>query len=332
MKLDLPIHTYDSYGGAVEFAPVMALVELCSEDFGSALQEIELCLVFRCSDSYQPQDSDFRDTFNEFHNEYCARLPERRFLRKKARLTLKALAEFATAEETHRLTTTFILEWQHAVLDLLIGELKACRRKFKATDDFRLDDFITWLQAQHQNLPRTQEEAKALDAELRRKQLVESAQMSDWEQLGLDWEDYHPNAREVVTDPRLWSLGHEFAPNGNDDGADILGIFREQKSRWKRGGGKAFYNNLAEGWGFSIETSPADTIEYDMYRRAAVALPFVFLKLFAECPNWLAYKAISVIDGYKSYLETHDLDWDHRDECLEYQGLMLECLRSCPRS
>lgn len=334
MELDLPICTFNSFGGGSTFGSVIALVERHEGSFGTALKEIELNLYFKSNLPFSKQgvDPSLEDCYDEFHNQQCAKLPIRRFMRKKRKLKIEALADFATAEEASGLSRPWNLEWQAAALDMLIRELEMCRSKFKATDDFDLDEFLTWLQSQHDHLPKTQDEAEQLDQRRRDKDDEARAQMDDWELLGLDWEDYHEAARDIVADPRLWSRGHDFAPNGNDNGADLFESFRSEKSRWARGGGKAFFRNLARDWGFDPDAQPDDSIGYQMKREATIGLAFAFLKLVGYCPEWLAEATIRTIEDYKAYLETHHLDWAHRDLCLEYQAAMLECVKASPRS
>lgn len=333
MELDLSIVTFNTYGGGATLGALIALIELEEQSFGSALEVIEFDVFFKSSLPFSQQRAhkSLKQSYDDFHKERCTALPIRRFMRKKRKLKIAVLADFATAEEASGFGEPK-LEWQSAALDLLISEVEACRKKLKPTDDFRFRDFLDWLQQQHDNLPKTKDEAEALDRRWRELVDTKREQLDEWQLLGLDWDEYHESAREVVSDPRLWSMGHEFAPNGNDSGADLIYMFRSEKSRWVRGGGKAFYRNLAQGWGFDPKAPPSDTIDYEMKREAIIGLAFAFLKLFAYCPAWLADEAIHTIDDYKSYLAVHHLDWEHREECLEYQDSMLTCLNSCPRN
>lgn len=333
MKLDLPIRTFNSFGGSFAFAPVLALIELCEEEFGTGLQKIEvtLCFISKLPFSEQGVDPSLQASFKCFHN-YCTHLPKRRFLRKQATLKIEALAEFASAEEINRPRKEACLKWLPPVLEILISELEQCRGKFKASDDFRVDDYLKWLRAQHKRLPKTQRAAKKLVELFSQKEEDETSLLSDWDRLGLNWKDFHENARNVVSDPRLWSRGHDFAPNGNDNGADLLTRFRAQKSRSARNEGKSFYKKLQKEWGFDPQAKPGDSAEYDLKREVVVGLAFAFLKLFAYCPTWLAEEAIGEIKAYEAYLATNHLDWQHRDQCLEYQELMLSCLLDCPRA
>lgn len=340
MKLNLAIRTFNGFGGGAAFGSVIALVELNEESFGDGLEEIELQLNFKSSLPFSKQrapfskkrvDSSLRAKYEEFHNQECAALPIRRFLRKKRRLKVETIANFASAEEAWQNSHPLNLEWQAAALDILIRELDLCRKKFKPADNFRFDDYLSWLRRQYENLPKTQREAKRLDRLWQNADTEKREHLSEWDALGLDWEDYHAAARDVVADHRLWNQGHDFAPNGNDNGADIIHSFRSEKSRWARGGGKAFYRNLARDWGFDPEAIPDDSIGYRTKRESIIGLAFAFLKLFAYCPDWLADETIRTIEYYKTHLALHHSEWEHRELCLEYQDVMLDCLKACPR-
>ncbi|MDP6722884.1 MAG: hypothetical protein QGF59_29745, partial [Pirellulaceae bacterium] len=304
MELNLLIHTFNSFGGGSTFGSVMALVDLHEESFGDGLKEIELQLYFKSKLPFAKQraNASLRELYEEFHNKNCNMLPIRRFMRKKGELKIQALAEFAAAEDVTGPSYPLNLEWQVAALDVLIREVEACRRKFKPTDDIRFNEFLDWLREQHGNLPKTQKEAEELDKRWRDAEDKKREQMDEWESLGLNWDDYHENARDVVSDPRLWSQGHDFSPNGNDSGADLIYMFRAEKARWARGGGNAFYQNLARDWGFDSDAKPDDSNSYEMKRESIIGLAFAFLKLFAYCPDWLANETIQTIEDYKTYL------------------------------
>jgi hypothetical protein len=283
MKLQVMLSAFNSFGGGAEFGPVSALIGMSEQDLGSGLERIELTLCFRSSKPFEEQgvDKSLRGSYRAFHRR-LETLPNRRFLRKKRRLTLEAVADFASAEEVRDWRPDRHLGWQRPMLDLLIDEVAACRRKFKASDDFRVADFLGWLRALE--LPDGAEATAELLARWKAFEEAEREQMSDWERLGFDWDDFHPDARSVVDDPRLWSQGHDFAPNGNDNGADLMSRFREDKSRSSRNGGKAFYQRMQRDWGFGADAAVGDSIEYQMRREVVLGLACAFLKLYASCP------------------------------------------------
>lgn len=332
MELTLSLQSFNSLSG-YGFSPLRYLIESSREDFGGAVSEIELTLFFRSSLPFEKQrcNRTLKSLFNEYHKKTITPLPTSLFLRKKRRLVFGVLAEFATAEEKDSREKQIQIDWQHKVLDSLTERIQSSRRKFKKTDDFRVADFLEWLSCLHDRLPKTQKEARAMDQQWREFDEKKMAGLSDWEKLGLDFDDYHADARKVVDDPDLWCLSHDFAPNGNDSGADLLDIFRKQKSRIKKNEGRSFLKRMGRDWEFDPQKEPDDSIEYETKREVVVALAFSFLKVLAFCPDWLVEEAVATITSYSNYLETNHRDWEHRDLCLDYQRRMLRVLDNCPR-
>jgi len=330
VELSIFVIKFNSLGG-YGFTPLRYVFESAEKDFGSAIHEIVLNLHFPSALPFEKQrcSSTLKSSFEEFHQTKLPKLPTSRFLRKKNRLVFDAVADFANAEGNDG--GKIHLDWQRRGLDVLIDRMKASRRKFKATDDFHLDEFLNWLSTLHDSLPTTQKEAEELDQRWQDFQERHLASLSDWEKLGVDFEDYHPDARRVVDDPSLWSMSHDFSPNGNDSGADLLDIFRRQKSRIKKAGGRAFLKTMERDWEFDLDQEPDDSIEYETKREVVIALAFAYLKFFACCPNWLVEKTVDTIKAHQRYLKSNHLDWPHRDGCIDYQNRMLKVLSSCPR-
>nr|HEX4313006.1 hypothetical protein [Kofleriaceae bacterium] len=54
-----------------------------------------------------------------------------------------------------------------------------------------------------------------------------------WATLGLDWSEFHPQAREILDDPFFWDSVDPNAPVGNDTGADVLAQYREWRQKRK---------------------------------------------------------------------------------------------------
>ena len=333
MKLQLPKSTFNCYGGGCEYSPLFALVEMSDEDFGQGLTSITMTLHHRSKLPFSKQSANksLKPLYDEFEQKLSG-LPRRRFLRKKGALNLDVLAEFASAEETEEAEESgeILIDWLPNVLELLVSEMQHCRKKFKSSDDFQIDKFIDFLSGLHDKLPNTKKAARKMDSEWFEYATQEQKERSPWDKLGIDFGDYHHSAKLVVNDPRLWSLGHDFSPNGNDNGADLLTIFRRQKSRIKKNGGHAFLKKMARDWGFDVECEPNDSIEYRIKREVVVGLAFAFMKSYSYCPAWLLELTSHVVNEYKGFLKTNHLDWDHREEFLEYQELILKCLETCP--
>lgn len=153
---------------------------------------------------------------------------------------------------------------------------------------------------------------------------------TDWDQLHITWDDFHPDARVVVPDPRLWDHAYDFSPNGNDSGHDVLSAFVEDGVASSSDGGKAFCSAIFRGWGVKRGAKPGDD-DYRHKRLMIFGMAFAYLKCAAYCPNWLANEAIRQVDEFKEYIERVDPEWDLKAECYSYYDSMKSCLTDCPR-
>ncbi len=151
-----------------------------------------------------------------------------------------------------------------------------------------------------------------------------------WEELDIAWENYHPRAREVVSDPKLWDTAHDFSPNGNDSGFDILALFTEGDVKSSADEGKSFCKSLFKGWGVKRRAKPGDD-DYKYKRLMIFGMAFAYMKCAAYCPEWLAAEALTQVDEFKQYIEQVDPSWDLKNECYTYYDSMQSCLNDCPR-
>jgi uncharacterized protein YfeS len=138
--------------------------------------------------------------------------------------------------------------------------------------------------------------------------------MSPWERLGIDWRDYHPDARKVLDDPFYWESVNDFAPNGNDTGADLLASYRKWHRRNPSGDPIAFYQQLLRRWGITVE--PSNEIDQSAMDEAAVALAFAEFKIRADCrPAVAALARAAIVRQRQEAIEA--VDWPHKDERLK---------------
>jgi hypothetical protein len=89
--------------------------------------------------------------------------------------------------------------------------------------------------------------------------------MSDFQKIRADLEDdpslarLHPAAERLVPDSALWDLAEDYAPIGNDTGADVFQAyraFRAGESARKRG---EFFQELLAAWELPVRGAPART-------------------------------------------------------------------------
>ncbi len=324
---------------------------LTQENFGSALRGIEFEICFTSKPESKPLPKEITlfseyhvppmvSRFNEYHNWLNAIQPSRTFQRKKAKLEIAAIrADFAFAEDIfpespeacRERNECYMYEWQLEVLKLVIAELDKCRKKFNSKDDFDYPKFMKWVYTLPEQIPRTKPEAMTLIKQMEQQQSQIYEQMSPWEKLGIDWDDFHPAARDIIPDPRLWDEAYDFSPNGNDTGADVFSMVQEQKRKLKtaKDEGKSFYKKVwTDVWGFSWPPNrePDDNHDYTAHPEFVIGMDYSYLKLFGQCPEWLRSLALNEIVEYQEYLTTHHQDWEYLNEALEMQKITKDIL------
>jgi len=337
--LDLHVLTrsYDSYGSTMEFKVIEALFDQIGATFGTAVREIDFLLCLKSLPGTTPRQS-LESLFDEYHNGWLPKLPLRTYRRSKGLIEISAKVDFLYAQdlipeekaEFEARRNRYLYDRQVAICRLLISELEACRSRFKASDDFDYPAFVIWARSLPAMIPEQKSDADVLVANLKERRRQRREQLSPWKKLGVDWDEFHPSAKELVPDHRLWSITDDLSPNGNDTGADVLVLVQERASRLgaSRDEGRSFYKEVWETWGFSWPPpgQPSDAVEYDMHRELVVGLAFSFLKVLGQCPAWLRDSAIAEIEAYQKFLSERHAGWSHLSEALEMQTLMRSVL------
>jgi uncharacterized protein YfeS len=122
-----------------------------------------------------------------------------------------------------------------------------------------------------------------------------------------------------LNDPFFWEQTNEFAPHGNDTGADLLSDYRNWLKRNPTGEPMDFYKNLMTRWGFALN-SPDSTGRFVM-DEAAVALAFAELKLRGECRPDVSDLARQATDRQRQEA-LQAIDWPHREDRLRSLDLI----------
>ncbi|WP_298297187.1 hypothetical protein [uncultured Litoreibacter sp.] len=174
----------------------------------------------------------------------------------------------------------------------------------KPSDDFDRSSFLDFLQRQRALDRGTPDDIRRAVDMAHELQVKRWEARDPWDKLDIDWDEMHPNARDILDDPQDWSFSDDFSPHGNDTGADIF-------ADW------TVYQNLTPeeaaceiGWGpeFDLKSDLCwkDWVEINL------ALPFAHIKKTGTCPPDLAAKARTVL--------RHDLEkvatqsWEHVEE------------------
>lgn len=313
--------TYNSYGGHATLNLLPELLLRAAEPFGPAIKELTLTFHF-------PTCGPARPTLEESmvkHDAYRRSLPKIVFTRAKGRVAIDVssnLLDGSTWWQTR--------EPPFELLAKAAGEacqaLTLLRQRLKASDAFDLEGFLSHCCGYDEALPRSPEQFEVLSDRVRHKRLLRNAAMSPWERLGIDWDEYHRLAREMLDDPFYWEQADDYAPHGNDTGADLLSDFKKWNKSNPSGDPLGFYERLVVRWGFS--SASAKDEHAVVLDQAIVGLAFAEIKLRGVCSPQVASLAGQAIDRQRK----RALDgpaWPQREEFLISRTRLSNKLRDC---
>jgi uncharacterized protein YfeS len=309
MRLEAMTKTYDSFGGHPLMSLAMDFLLGEAPDVGRAISGIGITFHF-------PHHGPPRSTLEDLHasfNAYRARLPKIVYRRKQSQVEIDVasdLLDAGTLRDAHGMPVAL---FRQAVAEVAIA-LDLLGRRLSAKDDFDLAGFLAFRDGQLSKLPSTQEALEAFQQESERRWRIRQASASPWDALDIDWGKYHPDARKILDDPFYWECANDFAPHGNDTGADLLEDYRKWSRRNAGGDPIAFHRRLLARWGVSMEPqTPADRTMHD---EAAIALAFAELKLLGKCRPAVAALARAAVCSQRREA-TNAVDWPHRSERLK---------------
>ncbi len=151
---------------------------------------------------------------------------------------------------------------------------------------------------------------------------------SVWVDLDEDWSDYHPTARVVVPDPALWAVSYDYAPNGNDTGADLLWELKGSGHLILLDEGRALLDARLAAVSSLIESSGGrhDYLE----REYVLGLAFCFLKIHGYCPKWLRDRSLTLLDELLAEDGSRERDYPLDDHARKLLGSSRTVLLDCP--
>ncbi|WP_137226892.1 hypothetical protein [Shewanella sp. MEBiC00475] len=315
MDITVSHRLYNSFGGHKSISLVSALLEYEMPDFGDAIQEIDITVHFY-------HDGPARNTLEKMQEEFhknLEKLPKCTFSRKKQRLSLEIEGKFTTGYEIERNKKPLIQvnpAWVKATLEEIIGFAPIINPKIKKTDNFDFPAFEVYLNSTLSTIPDDVEELENIRDIVAQRRKEAFNKLDDWKKLGLDWEDYHPKAREVVPIPNQWSCADEFSPNGSDTGADTLEIFRKWNKRNGNNSTLIFLAKLLRDWEIDINDPYQSEYSSYTYFQTVTGLAFASAKIRGKCEQELKDKAVAAINEYLGSIEDKT-GWEYKNECKE---------------
>ena len=298
-------NTYNTLGGSRLYSPVASLltVKLNGTKFGDAVAEIEITANLR-SERRNPKKT-LERLFDQFH-EYIESLPSITFRRKRKRVEIAFCSEHFTEADERGSTPIGAEQWNVAAKEVAEA-LSLLKKRIKRNDDFDLESFLTQAtQILEAGLP-SKTSWKNVGDEAKAIQQAILATKDPWELLDIDWDEFHSRAREVLHDPFFWECADDYAPNGNDTGADLLEDFKQWNKRNPRTSPMSFLRRLMKGWGIEpidwLVTAPSETltlnkrdsISVSVCNEAAIALAFATIKCRGQCPSDVAEYGLAAL-------------------------------------
>jgi uncharacterized protein YfeS len=268
--------TYDSYGGHSTLSLIPDFLLTDAPLFGAAITELTITFHFATSGS--PKYS-LESLYEKFHAERL-KLPKVLYRRNRGKMSVDVASNLIDGNDREYGRGISLSLFKKGVTET-IESLRLMRFRLTAKDDFKLDAFLNHCLRNEERIPRDEESMAALTAQLKDRRAIIRTAMSPWEKLGIDWRDYHPDARRILDDPFYWEQANDFSPNGNDTGADLLSDYRDWLKRQPSGNPLDFYRSLMARWGFTLDE--ADPVIRSALDEAAVGLAFAELKLKAQC-------------------------------------------------
>jgi len=325
MDISVYMHCYNSFGGHATLSLVGSFISMGSPDFGSGVTEIEFHPYFR---STEPANKTLENMYVKYHAS-LEELPRLRFLRKKQRITFDFNSKIATAEQ--------ISKFDPPQLELFLGfyhevhtAIRDIKKKIKPSDEFDVDKFLAWVESKKADLPDNESDLKETADVLKRYEEQRRTAMDDWQKLGIDWIDFHSNAREILDLPFYWDCTNDFSPNGNDTGADVLGMYTDWRKQHRGKSSQIFFEQLLNGWEVNRNPKHDDDFSIQTYDESAIGLAFAHLKLDSYCPEWIRDIALTAIERQEKIIKTEHSTWDLFDERMETFALMRRKLEGIP--
>jgi uncharacterized protein YfeS len=301
MKLSIEVQSYNTCGGAL--STTLAGEFLWEQLRGLEPDTLEI-VVTACFRSRGKPARTLGGMFRDYH-EWLSSLPKLRYSPKRERVEIQYLSAMIAEDviesgepqlEPFRNTVREVA----ALLPELLGAHKVLRKLLPLP---QLDAAITVALA---HLPATEEAMQAFEVAQQGRVLAEQTLRSPWEKLGVDWTESHPEARELLADPFFWDAVDEYAPHGNDTGADLLEAFREWRRKHRDVPVSRFLPLMLKRWDYAGDVEALlgkplsdwdedDELTMEVLDEATIAIAFAQLKLEGRCDEDVRAAALGSI-------------------------------------
>lgn len=320
------IRSYNVTGGHCSLSLIGRFIERQWQASAPPVSCLETTAHFRTE---RPPKKTLESLHRQFHAN-LASLPTARFALKKNKLELAYQSQLGLAEEVlpNRELSLELFSAGFLELVTVLGQLAPVLARKRGLNYQAL---AASLDAARLAAPGTREQLAqfaASDAEMRK---LERDAMSPWDRLGIDWDEFHPEARAILDDPFFWSTTDDYSPNGNDTGADILLDLRSWLARHSGEHPLSFLRRLLSGWGMGgtaekllhghvSEVGADEEIAAMTIDEAIVAVSFGLVKLRGVCPDDILAKASDAVERQLNPTYRARFGWALSPEAAEALG------------
>ena len=317
MEIWVNIHTYNTYGGHSSLSLVGEFFRMDLPDLGEAVRELDINVYFRSDKGPQKR---LESLYKQYHD-FIEGLPSSRFFRKKGKIEINFLSRLGSSDIVSGYGPPKLELFRKGAHEIA-GELSVIKKKIKESDDFQVDSFLDIIREKLKSLPRTLEEFEDLKTRVEEfsKKRIES--MDEWEKLGIDWDDFHPKAREILDEPFFWDCTDDFSPNGNDTGADVLAFYQEWRKQNKKRPAATFFDRLMRDWDVVIPPPPGDEFSVMTFHESIVGLAFSQLKVDGFCETQIRDQALTSISRHRERIKKFHNDWELFEERMKTLDLI----------
>jgi uncharacterized protein YfeS len=307
MEFYVMAKSYNCYGGHTTLSPIGDFLLMGASDFGDAIKELTVTLHFQDSGPAKKT----LEQLLERHNRYRSTLPKITYRKAKGKVEIDVASELMDGRDWKPSSRLSLPLFERGV-DEVLHALSLIKKRLKGSDSFDLEAFLAHCEAARQRIPSSEDALQDIAAELKAATRAKRDVMSPWEKLGIEWEDFHPRAREILDDPFFWDCLDDFSPNGNDTGADLLQSYRDWLKRHSDGQAMRFLECLARQWGYT----DTEHMDEEVRDEAAIGLAFADIKLRATCDQQARRLALEAVERERNRAEAAT-EWSHRSERLK---------------
>lgn len=330
-----------SYGGNTTYTLAGDYLQNGLKEYGPAIREFEILTCFR--GIRREVHSSLLPSIERFHTTLLPSLPTAKLFRKKARVVLEY--------ETSIVDATFLERYGFLSADIFSQVLREIAEKIhlidvhlKKVDAFDLARFHSDVVRLAENSPKSDDDLRTLHIRIQTEKKQRIAAMDPWDRMAIEWDQFHPTARSLLNDTFFWELCNDYAPHGNDTGADLLSDFQKWNKRHPDQPAYQMARTLLREWniaeiGYPPEHKTAipsllqsNSIALAVTDDVMIAAAFAAVKCRGCCDSETRDLALNAIARQRLPEVITDRGWKDPAERIAKLDLMASALRRFPES